>query len=159
MPSNAATTATDAPDAPAAPRKDRTGSLRRSAYVTAVLTLIQYGFGEWVSLFGNLPQKGTGKSTMAAFGWSVSHGPAGLTIHALLGTLLLLAALGLLVQAILARSAASMTFAAVGFVAIVGAWVNGAQFVGNGANGASMGMAISAGVALLCYVSILLPRR
>jgi hypothetical protein len=156
MPSNAVTTATDASEAP---RKDRTGSLRRSAYVTAVLTLIQYGFGAWVNLFGNLPQKGTGKSTMAAFGWAVSHGPVGLTIHALLGTLLLLAALGLLVQAILARSAASIILAAVGFVAIVGAWVNGAQFVGNGANGASMGMAIAAGVALLCYVSMLFPRR
>ena len=156
MRSNTVTTDTDTS---AAPGKDRSGSLRRSAYVTAVLTLIQYGLGMWVNLFGNLPSKGTGKSTMGAFTWALSHGPVGLGIHAGLGTLLLLAALGLVVQAILARKAASIIFAVVGFLAIIGAWVNGAMFVGNGANGASMGMAISAGVALLCFASILLPRR
>jgi len=142
-----------------ASHRDRNGGVRRAAYGAALMVLLQYGLGMWVNLFATIPKSDQGKSAFAAFGAAVAHGPVGLTLHALLGTLLLLAALGLLVQAVLLRAAAPIALSAIGFLAIIGAWVNGAMFVGNGANGASLGMAVSAGVALLCYVSILFARR
>jgi len=154
MPSHRSTVTTATAD-----RRDRSGSLRRAAYATVLLVHLQYGLGMWVNLFATIPKSDQGKSAFAAFGAAVAHGPVGLTLHALLGTLLLLAALGLLVQAILLRAAAPIVASAIGFLAIIGAWVNGAMFVGNSANGASMGMAVSAGVALLCYVTILFARR
>jgi hypothetical protein len=143
----------------AAVRPDRGKGLRGSVYAVVVLTLIQYGLGMWVNLFATIPKSDQGKSMFAAFSAAVAHGPVGLALHALVGTLLILAALGLVVRAIQARAAAPIALSAIGFLAIIGAWVNGAMFVGNGANGASMGMAVSAGVALLCYVSILFAHR
>ncbi|MGH3280301.1 MAG: hypothetical protein ACRDNW_14350 [Trebonia sp.] len=138
---------------------DRGRSLRGSVYAVVLLILIQYGLGMWLNLFATIPQSDQGKGTFAAFGAAVADGPVGLTLHALLGTLLLLAALALLIGAIRARVTATIALSVLGFLAIIGAWVNGAMFVGNGANGSSMGMAMSAGAALLCYISILFVRR
>jgi len=140
-----------------ADRPDR--GLRGNVYAVVLLILLQYGLGMWVNLFATIPKSDQGKGAFAAFGAAVAHGPVGLTLHALLGTLLLLAGLALLIRAIQTRATTPIAASVIGFLALIGAWVNGAMFVGNGANGASMGMAVSAGVALLCYVSILFARR
>jgi heme A synthase len=143
------TTATLA--APATPRRDR--GLRQATFAAALLLLLQYGLGMWVNLFARLPASDQGKGTFAAFGAAVAHGPVALTLHALIGTLLVASAIALVIRAALARKTAATVLSSVGLLAIIAAWVNGAKFVGTGSNGPSYGMAIAA--ALLCYLTIL----
>lgn len=81
---------------------------------------------------------------------AIAHGPVGLTLHALVGTLLLLSAIAFVGRAAQARAKTATILGAIGLLAIIAAWVNGAIFVGNGANGASFGMAMAAALALLC---------
>jgi hypothetical protein len=145
--------ATAALAGPAAHRHDR--GLRPNAFAVAVLILVQYGLGMWVNLFATIPASDHGKGAFAAFGAAVAHGPAGLTLHALVGTLLLVGAIAFVIRAALGRKTAATVLGGTGLLAIIAAWVNGALFVGNGANGSSFGMAMAAALALLCYMTIL----
>lgn len=129
--------------------------LRINSFSAAVMLLIEYGLGIWVNLYAQIPATDHGKGTFAAFGAAVAHGPVGLALHALLGTLLLVTAIALIVRAALARKAAATVIGAVAFLAVAAAWLSGARFVGDAAGGASFGMAIATGVALLSYVIIL----
>jgi hypothetical protein len=133
-------------------------SLRSSAFAVALLVFIQYGLGMWVNLFATIPSSDKGKGVFAAFGAAVARGPAALALHALLGTVLLAAAIAFVIRAVRTRSAAATVLGSIGLLAIIAAWVNGALFVGNGANGSSFGMAMGAGLALLCYVTVLFLR-
>lgn len=133
----------------------RERGLRPGAFAVMVLILIQYGLGMWVNLFAEIPPSDQGKGLFAALGAAVAHGPAGLAVHAVVGTLLLAAAVAFVVLAALSRAVAAAVLAVVGLLAIIAAWVNGALFVGNGANGSSFGMAMGAALALLCYAAIL----
>ena len=78
-----------------------------------------------------------------------------LTLHALLGLALIVAALVLLVRAIRLDDRTVAVLAAAGLTAIGGAFATGEIFVRNGQNGASLAMALLAGVALLCYIGTL----
>jgi hypothetical protein len=108
-----------------------------------------------VNLYAKIPASDHGKGTFAAFGAAVAAGPVGLAVHAVLGTLLLVAAIALIVRAALARNTAATVIGAVAFLAVAAAWLSGTRFVGNAADGASFGMSIATGVALLSYVVIL----
>ena len=85
----------------------------------------------------------------------MSKGPVGLSIHALLGVVLIVSAATAIIRAVQVRRPVLVGAAAVGLVAIVVAALNGASFVGNGNNGASMSMAVAAGVAIGSYALIL----
>jgi hypothetical protein len=137
--------------APAAHRRDR--GLRPAAFAIVLLILVQYGLGMWVNLFATIPASDHGKGAFAAFGAAVAHGPAGLALHALVGTLLLLSAIAFVIRAALARNAAATALGGIGLLAIIAAWVNGALFVGSEANGSSFDMAMAAALALLCYTT------
>ena len=78
----------------------------------------------------------------------------------MLGLLLILAALGFVVQAILARRPVPIAAAVLGLLAVIGAAASGSAFTGSGKDGASMAMALLAAVGLLCYGASLfqLPR-
>lgn len=133
----------------------RGSGLRINAFSAAVMLLIEYGLGIWVNLYAQIPARDHGKGTLAAFGAAVADGPVALAVHAVLGTLLLVTAIALIVRAARARKAATTVIGATAFLAVVAAWVSGTRFVGDAANGASFGMAITTGVALLSYVIIL----
>lgn len=150
-------TPSDATGNPAAPASStsRNRGVRTNAFAVALLILLQYGLGMWVNLYDTTPVSGRGKGPFAAFGAAVAHGPVALTLHALLGTLLVLSAIALVIRAVLARKTAATVLSGVGLVAIISAWFAGASFVSSGKDGASYGMAVSAGVALLCYLTIL----
>jgi hypothetical protein len=64
-------------------------------------------------------------------------------------------AISLIVRAFLARNIGATVIGAIAFLAVAAAWLSGARFVGNGAAGASLSMAMATGVALLSYVVIL----
>lgn len=137
----------------AATRSDR--GLRPGSFSAVVLLLVEYGLGIWLNLYAHLPASDRGKGTFAAFGAAVADGPLALTLHALLGTLLLVTAITVIIRAVLARNNAAAVVATLAFLAVSAAWLSGARFVGASANGASLGMAMATGVALLCYVIIL----
>lgn len=129
--------------------------LRINSFSAAVMLLIEYGLGIWVNLYAKIPASDQGKGTFAAFGAAVADGPVGLAVHAILGTLLLVTAISLVVRAALARRAAATMIAVLAALAVAAAWLSGSRFVGDGIDGASFGMAIATGVALLSYVIIL----
>lgn len=126
----------------------RVNALRRASFVALVLLLIQYGLGMYTNLYVNVPAG----DQNGGIGKAISNGPAALSVHAVLGFLLTLSAIGLLVQSVMARYWAVFTASVIALVAIVGAAFAGANFTNQGGpDSASMTMAILAGVAMLCY--------
>jgi len=130
-------------------------SLRITALAGLVMLILELGLGVWTNLYAHLPASDHGKATFAAFGGAVADGPVGLALHALLGTLLIVTAVYLVVQAALVRQIAPIVLACVSLIAILAAWSSGTKFVSDAANGASFGMAVAIGVAILGYVIIL----
>ncbi len=119
-------------------------NLSRGYLVAAILLVIQYGLGIGVNLYVTVP---TGKGVGQAF----SSGPL-LAVHTVLGLLLVLTALSMVVRAVIARHRASIALSVLGLLAILAAAGYGASFTRDGANSASLGMALATGVALLCYI-------
>jgi hypothetical protein len=125
----------------------RASGLRRAGFATFVLLVVQFALGMYVNLYVTVPGADHGHG----FGQALTNGPAGLTVHIILGLLLILAALGFAVQAVLARQPALITAAVLGLLTMIGATASGSSFTGNGQNGASMTMAVLSAVGLLCY--------
>jgi len=133
----------------------RLNALRANSLAATVMLVLEFGLGVGVNLYAKIPTADDGKSLLPAFGRAVSGGPIVLTLHALLGTLLLITGVAAVVRASLLRSSELVALASVALVALVVAWQSGARFVGNEANAASMAMAIATGVTILCYAVIL----
>ncbi len=134
--------------------------LRGASLGAAVMLVIQFGLGIGVNLYVILPAAGRGGRSL---GQAFSNG-AILAAHAVLGLLLVVTALSLLVRAIIARHGPVIVTSAVGLLAILAAAGFGGSFVHSSTNGASMGMAMATGVAMLCYIAALFilgraPRR
>jgi hypothetical protein len=121
--------------------------LRRASLASLVLLVVQYGVGIAVNLYVTVPKADHGQG----IGTIISTGPAGLTVHIVLGLLLILAAIGLIVQAVIARHRALIVTSVIGLLALAGAAAQGASFVSNGHQSASMVMAVLTGVAVLSY--------
>jgi len=90
-----------------------------------------------------------------AFVRSLTNGPIGLSLHAALGSVLVLIGLGLAIRAGATRRWGLLALAISGFAGIAGAAASGVRFVGTGNNGASMGMAASWAVAFIAYLIIM----
>ena len=116
--------------------------LSGSSMGALTMLIIQFVLGTGVNLYITPAKGGVGEA--------FSNGPL-LAIHAVLGVLLLIAAVDLVVRSVLARHRALIVTSAIGLIAILGAAFNGIDFLKNQANGASMGMAVTTGVAMLCY--------
>jgi hypothetical protein len=121
----------------------RLSGLRRASLGALVMLVVQFGLGISVNLYTSLPAKGSA-------GDAFSNGPV-LVLHVVVGLLLIVAAIGLLVRAIIARHGPVITAAAVGLLAIATAATQGFSFVSDGTNAASLAMALATGVAMLCY--------
>jgi hypothetical protein len=116
--------------------------LRGASMGAMVMLILQYALGIGVNLYIT-PGKG---GLSEAF----KNGPV-LALHAILGVLLILAAIGLLVRSIIARHRAVIIASAIGLVAIVAAAGSGVSFLKSGAAGGSMAMAMATAVAFLAY--------
>jgi|HubBroStandDraft_2_1064218.scaffolds.fasta_scaffold76039_2 hypothetical protein len=131
--------------------------LRGSSFGALVMLILQFAIGMVVNLYVTVPASDQGSGFFSALGKALSHGPAALASHAGLGVLLVVAAIALLGRAIQARHAPTIVLASVGLLAIAAAAVNGVRFVSDGgASNASLAMALSAAVAMLCYATSLL---
>jgi hypothetical protein len=134
----------------------RVRGLRANSFAAVVILVVEYGLGMWVNLYGQLPASDQGASIATGFARSIYKGPVGLSVHALLGVVLIISALTAVVRAVLVRRPALIGVTAVGLVAVVAAAFSGASFVGDGSNGSSMGMAVAAGAAIAAYALALL---
>ena len=127
------------------------GLLRRISLGMLAGLLIQYGLGMIVNLYVSVPARDQRGGALTAIGRALANGPAALTVHAALGLLLILGAVNLVVRALVLRLRLVAWLSAAALLAIVGAAASGAAFVGSGADGDSLAMALLTGVALLCY--------
>jgi hypothetical protein len=115
------------------------------------MLVVQYGLGIFLNLYVAVPAS----DQNAGIAQEIASGPGSLTIHALLGLLLLAAAIVLLARAIKVQSQAIIQLATLDLSAIAGAFAAGEIFVKNGRPSASLAMAVLTGVALLCNIGTL----
>jgi hypothetical protein len=137
-------------------RNGKTRGLRINSYAAVVMLMFEFGLGAGVNLYASLPASGNGKGVLGAFLSAITDGPIALTLHAILGTLLIVSAIAAVVRASFVRRTPLAVIAAAGLLAIVLAWLGGTRFVGSGGDGASLVMALATGVAVLCYATIVL---
>jgi hypothetical protein len=141
------------------PPPARINRLAANALAATVMLLIQTSFGIAVGLYSILPAGDHGKGPLPAFGSAVADGPLLLSLHAVLGTLLLVTAVAAVVRALRVGGRSLIALAAAGLAAIVLAWVAGSRFVGNLDRGAALTMAIATAAALLAYTLIIFIAR
>jgi len=122
-------------------------SLGRDCLVTLVALAFQFGLGMILNLYVTVPPSDAHASFIA----EVRGAPLGLTLHALLGTVLIGAAVILLTGAVRARDRLMIALAAAGLAAVAGAFAAGELFVRNGQDGVSLTMALLTGAALVAY--------
>jgi hypothetical protein len=123
--------------------------LRQGSLAVLVLLVAKYALGMYVNLYVSVP----GADHGGGLGAAVANGPASLSVHAALGLLLGVAALGVTAQAVLVRRPAVVTASVAGLIAMILASVAGIGFTSTGDGSASMAMAVLTGVALLCYAA------
>lgn len=127
-------------------------ALRGNTFGVLAMLIVQFAIGTVVNLYATIPVRDKGSGIVGAIGRALTNGPASLATHAGLGLLIVLAGVALVVRSIIARHTASIVLSVIGLAAIVSAALNGARFVADGgpAN-ASLAMALSTAVAMLCY--------
>ena len=134
------------------------GSLRANALGGVVMLLIQYCLGISVNLYSTLPATDHGKSLFRGFASAVADGPLLLSLHALLGTLLLISAVAAVIRSSRLAAPLPIALTAVALLAIMIAWLGGSEFVGHMKNSTSLTMALATAAALLCYtLTLFLP--
>ena len=120
--------------------------VRMASFGALTMLVLQFVIGTAYNLYGTAP---TSAKSVGLFSSPL------LAIHVILGILLIIAAAVLVFRAVQAKSGATAAASIVGLVAIVAAAGAGSSFAHDGANGASLGMAIGTAVAMLCYAAIL----
>ena len=135
--------------------RPRIVGLRANALAAIVMLILEYALGIWMNLDGRVPDANHGTNLWGAFIGAITRGPVALTLHALLGTLLVVTAIGLAVRSIRARRSLWVALAGTGLLAVVIAWLAGDRFVSTGDNEPSLFMALTTAVALLCYVLVM----
>jgi uncharacterized membrane protein YhaH (DUF805 family) len=116
--------------------------INRASFGLVIMLAVQFVLGTAYNLYGTAP---TAHKSIGMFSSPL------LAVHAVFGILLILAAIDLLVRAIRASARFAVITSAVGLLALVAAAGAGSAFTRDGAAGSSFGMALAAGVALVCY--------
>lgn len=136
--------------------RSKTTGLRANALAGLIMLLIEYGLGISANLYSTLPAADRGKTLLAGLGAAVGNGPLLVTLHALLGTLLLLTGIVAVVRATRIGRAPLVTLSGTALLATVIAWLAGSAFIGHQKAGASLAMALAAAAAMLSYALLLL---
>jgi hypothetical protein len=126
------------------------------------MLIIQFMLGMAVNLFISIPSNHPGakppeyfSGVVTSVSWAILHGGLWLTLHALWGLLLVLGALGTLVQAIRLGGGARITFAVLGFIGVLAAGFNGGSFLNYHEDFSSMLMATGFAIGLTSYIVLL----
>jgi hypothetical protein len=125
---------------------------------TLIFLMIQFLLGIAVNLFVTIPTNHPGANPPEYFGgvvqsvtWAILHGQILVILHASLGLLLVLNALGLLVAAIRVRQRDLITVTAFGLFGVLAAGFNGGSFLNYNQDFSSMLMATFFAVAVVAY--------
>jgi len=135
-----------------------TRQLRVSFLFALVMLIAQFLLGMAVNLFVKIPTNHPGASPPEYFSgvaqsvtWAILHGNLLLAIHAGYGLLLVIAAVGTLVQAIGNRRRGIVVSAVFGFIGVLGAGFNGGSFLNYNQDFSSMLMATGFAIAVVAY--------
>lgn len=123
-----------------------TSRLFMASFGALTMLILQFVLGTAYGLYGTAPSAGKPVGMFSS--------PL-LAVHVVLGILIILAAIMLVVRAVQARIRPVLATSAVGLLAVLGAFGAGSAFTQQGANGASLGMAIATAVAMACYAASL----
>jgi hypothetical protein len=125
---------------------------------TLIFLIIQFLLGMAVNLFVTIPTNHPGANPPEYFGgvaqsvtWAILHGHVLLIIHATLGLLLVLNALGLLIAAIRARARDLIWVTSLGLFGVLAAGFNGGSFLNYNQDFSSMIMATFFAWAVIAY--------
>jgi hypothetical protein len=119
--------------------------IRMASFGALTMLILQFVLGTAYNLYGTAPAAGKPVGVFSS--------PL-LAIHVVLGILTIIAAAFLVFRSVQARIGSPVLGASiVGLVAVLGAAGAGSAFAGNGANGASLGMALATAVAMGCYAA------
>lgn len=129
----------------------RIRGLRANALAGLIMLLIEYSLGISANLYSTLPVSDRGETLFAGLGAAVANGPLIVTLHALLGTLLLTTGIAAVVRASLLRARPLIALSGAALLATLVAWLSGTAFVGHQKAAASLAMALAAAIAILCY--------
>jgi lysylphosphatidylglycerol synthetase-like protein (DUF2156 family) len=132
-------------------RLRRSADLRDVCLTTLIALVVQFVVGMILNLYVTVPSA----DTHAGYIQEMLNGPVSLTVHVLLGIVLVGAAVLLLIRAIGRGNRVLASLAATGLAAILGAFAAGETFVRNGQANASLWMAILTAVALVSYIGAL----
>lgn len=140
----------------------RQAAFRRSVGIALAMLIIQFMLGMAVNLFVSIPSNHPGANppeyfsgVVTSVSWAILHGGLWLTLHALWGLLLVIGALGTLVQAIRLGGGSRITFAVLGFIGVLAAGFNGGSFLNYHEDFSSMLMATGFALGLSSYAILL----
>jgi hypothetical protein len=133
----------------------RIRALRANALAGLVMLLIEYSLGISVNLYSTLPDADRGKTLFAGLGAAVGNGPLLVTLHALLGTLLLITGIAAVVRASRIGRRPLIALSGTALLATLVAWLSGSAFVDHQKAAASLAMALAAAMAILCYALVI----
>jgi hypothetical protein len=128
--------------------------LRRIFLITLMGLVVQFVLGMVLNLYVRIPLS----VSRAGFIREVETAPLAVTLHAVLGTLLICAGVIAVVRAVrtaryMLTGMAGLTVA--GLCAMMGAFAEGEMYVKDGRGSTSLTMAVLTGVALACYINAL----
>jgi MFS family permease len=137
-----------------------TRQLRITFMFALVMLVGQFLLGMAVNLFVKIPTDHPGSNPPEYFSgvaqsvtWAVLHGNILLAIHAGFGLVLVVAAVGALVQAIGNRRRGIVVSAILGLIGVLGAGFNGGSFLNYHQDFSSMIMATGFAVAVVAYAA------
>ena len=132
--------------------------MRNQFLGTLIFLIIQFLLGMAVNLFVTIPTNHPGANPPEYFSgvvqsvtWAILHGHVLLIIHASLGLLLVLNALGLLIAAIKSRFGDLIWVASFGLFGVLAAGFNGGSFLNYNQDFSSMLMASFFAIAVVSY--------
>jgi hypothetical protein len=117
-----------------------------ASFGALTMLILQFVLGIAYNLYGTAP---TATKSVGVFSSPL------LAIHVILGILTILAAAVLVFRAVQAKAGPVLGLSIASLVAVLGAAFAGSAFTSNGANGASLGMALATAIAMLCYATSL----
>src|SRR6202140_4143694 len=132
--------------------------LRNQFLGTLIFLVIQFLLGMAVNLFVTIPTNHPGANPPEYFGgvvqsvtWAILHGHVLLIVHASLGLLLVVNALGLLLAAIRGRARDLIWVTSFGLFGVLAAGFNGGSFLNYNQDFSSMLMATFFAIAVVAY--------
>lgn len=135
-----------------------TRQLRISFLFALVMLIAQFLLGMAVNLFVKIPTNHPGSNPPEYFSgvaqsvaWAILNGHILLSIHAGFGLVLVIAAIGTLIQAIGNRRRGIVVPAVFGFIGVLGAGFNGGSFLNYREDFSSMLMATGFAIAVVSY--------